>query len=261
MTSSHSEGTLVRKFSGHEGKSIWSCAADNDTSTVFTGGGDGSVRSWSLQPEDLDPSIARVTAGMSMVTSTTVKKGNGGGGDGSGGEQKDFPRTIAVVDRALGFVCTHGGAVHAVDLDRVVPGAGEEPNPPRRTSAVRTVPVASLTELAGHNILAAVSNLPVGCAGGSKGDLVLFGCDAYAQEPYLWQGHDTSVCAIFWPITPTVGGVGGGGGAETTRVPLFTCAKGMLKWWRVELMPFTAPVLVGTLALPGAGEQHTPTAS
>ena len=42
------DGNIHRKFKGHQGKSIWSMTATEDEKFLVTGGGDASVRLWSL---------------------------------------------------------------------------------------------------------------------------------------------------------------------------------------------------------------------
>lgn len=43
------KGHIIQKFKGHKGKSIWSMCVDKGEKSVFTGGGDNSVRMWSLE--------------------------------------------------------------------------------------------------------------------------------------------------------------------------------------------------------------------
>lgn len=42
------KGQILQQFKGHKGKSIWSICVDKGEKLVFTGGGDNSVRMWSL---------------------------------------------------------------------------------------------------------------------------------------------------------------------------------------------------------------------
>lgn len=45
------DGSLVRKFEGHKGTCIWSLGVNKSESVIVTGGGDSSIRTWSLNKD------------------------------------------------------------------------------------------------------------------------------------------------------------------------------------------------------------------
>eukprot|EP00039_Didymoeca_costata_P016401 m.293873 g.293873 ORF g.293873 m.293873 type:complete len:1075 (+) comp16389_c0_seq36:109-3333(+) len=93
------EGTLLRRFLGHEGKSIWSLAASGKHNFVVTGGGDGSIRIWPIDSLSLRSTVGRTELVAKFPSSSQETK-------------PDFPRKVALLNEKIAFMLTDIGHLY-----------------------------------------------------------------------------------------------------------------------------------------------------
>ncbi|ELU07060.1 hypothetical protein CAPTEDRAFT_228218 [Capitella teleta] len=84
------DGKVKRKFQGHKGRSIWSLTKNASETRVLTGGGDCSVRLWSVQEA---PPISH-NASIALPT-----------------HQDDFPRSVKMIDEHNLLAMTNAGSL------------------------------------------------------------------------------------------------------------------------------------------------------
>ncbi|KAL4231612.1 WD repeat-containing protein 6 [Mactra antiquata] len=90
-------GKVIQKFKGHKGKSIWSMCVDKEEKNIVTGGGDNSIRIWSLND---------VNNKLPCVTSLDLKL-----------DDDDFPRNTQLFDIDKVIVVTNKGKVLLYDIN------------------------------------------------------------------------------------------------------------------------------------------------
>ncbi|XP_070541376.1 tRNA (34-2'-O)-methyltransferase regulator WDR6-like [Ptychodera flava] len=89
-------GNILTKFKGHKGSSIWSLATSEDLQVVVTGGGDCSIRMWSLiswQQKDIQ------TVQLDSPSDFT-----------------DCPRHVCVLKTGIILILTDLGIIHSYDV-------------------------------------------------------------------------------------------------------------------------------------------------
>lgn len=84
------DGQVVKKYSGHKGKSIWSL--DVSKNNIVTGGGDGGIRRW----DTLEELVIRNGPSLELSIPT---------------EADDFPRSIKLCGHDAIMTCTNEGVV------------------------------------------------------------------------------------------------------------------------------------------------------
>jgi len=87
-------GSVLKKFTGHKGKSIWSLAVSDDV--VVTGGGDGSIRQWNIN----DNSTNNVTTKELLIPAN----------------EKDYPRTLKFCNNEFLITSTNNGTLWTYNL-------------------------------------------------------------------------------------------------------------------------------------------------
>ncbi|XP_031568393.1 WD repeat-containing protein 6-like [Actinia tenebrosa] len=99
------DGKLVKTFSGHKGRSIWSLAISKDEHVIATGGGDGSIRLFSL--EDINSKESMVTAQAFLPGTAEQLKLNK-----KGGITVDSPRSVSLVTHKKSLIMTSEGYLY-----------------------------------------------------------------------------------------------------------------------------------------------------
>ncbi|XP_071793458.1 tRNA (34-2'-O)-methyltransferase regulator WDR6-like [Asterias amurensis] len=109
----NNDGDIIHRFSGHKGRSIWSLAVHEDQKTIVTGGGDSSIRMWSIasnqeqciKTEELD-SVRE--AQLLLSNSSTDNEFNDA--------DKLVPRQLAVLDSGKIIIMTLNGCLLSYTL-------------------------------------------------------------------------------------------------------------------------------------------------
>ncbi|XP_035825991.1 WD repeat-containing protein 6 isoform X2 [Aplysia californica] len=91
------DGNIITKFKGHQGRSIWSLAVGEDEKNLFTGGGDGSVRMWSLE-QGRDKQMSQTV--LTLPSSAARCHG-----------QEDFPRSVTLLNYNMVLVMMNSGSL------------------------------------------------------------------------------------------------------------------------------------------------------
>eukprot|EP00795_Rhopilema_esculentum_P011998 gene11998-2581_t len=98
------QSTVLKKFKGHKGKNIWSLAVDEGSNLIATGGGDSSIRLWTIN------STANAPLGSLSLPSSD--------------DSDDFPRDLFVLSSSELLVLTNAGYL----LKYIFSSAKEESN-------------------------------------------------------------------------------------------------------------------------------------
>ena len=71
------QGHILQKLKGHKGKSIWSMCIDMAEKHVLTGGGDNSVRMWSLdRPAEQTSGEENTSLDLQVINSRAKVRGH-----------------------------------------------------------------------------------------------------------------------------------------------------------------------------------------
>ncbi|CAE1265105.1 unnamed protein product [Acanthosepion pharaonis] len=92
------EGKIRQKFKGHKGKSIWSMAISKKEDLVVTGGGDSSIRAWSVH---LDLCAKHVTSKQLEITHLEPEA-----------KTPNFPRSVTYLNFNTILVMTNSGNLY-----------------------------------------------------------------------------------------------------------------------------------------------------
>ncbi|XP_074641979.1 tRNA (34-2'-O)-methyltransferase regulator WDR6-like isoform X2 [Tubulanus polymorphus] len=95
-------GNVLRKFKGHQGKSIWSLAVSEDENYIATGGGDSSLRLWNLCNSS-PLNIEHHSSVINYIPTINEK------------QVDDFPRSVCFWDDDTLLVMTNNGCLYRSD--------------------------------------------------------------------------------------------------------------------------------------------------
>ncbi|XP_041476881.1 WD repeat-containing protein 6-like [Lytechinus variegatus] len=201
-------GEIVQKLKSHKGKSIWSLAVQRDGSFVVTGGGDSSIRRWSLKkkqhqsPADTAPSIWDVQREFKALLK--------GQEEVMGIDADVVPRTLTIASNGQLLVMTQGGYLFGWSN------------------------ISSTYHLVMHDgnyrsysVMASPPSSPMVAIGNINGylKLISLGEDGFVISETEVKAHDGNVVNVTW----------------ASNEDLFSSGlNGMLTWWKVTESPSLA---------------------
>ncbi|XP_063963460.1 tRNA (34-2'-O)-methyltransferase regulator WDR6-like [Lytechinus pictus] len=201
-------GEIVQKLKSHKGKSIWSLAVQRDGSFVVTGGGDSSIRRWSLQNKETRTSAD--TAPSIWDVQREFKALLKGQEEVTGIDADVVPRTLTIASNGQLLVMTQGGYLFGWSN------------------------ISSTYHLVMHDgnyrsysVMASPTSSPMVAIGNINGylKLISLGEDGCVISETEVKAHDGNVVNVTW----------------ASNEDLFSSGlNGMLTWWKVTETPSLA---------------------